>query len=136
MTVPKIVLDTNLFVSLLLRSPHLASLGTLIANGKARLIVSPAQIGELTEVLHRPKFDFHPGEIKALLDWLKAEAVLVVPETKFPVICRDPKDNFLLAAATAGGADALVTGDKDLLTLGSYSGIPILSPSKFIASLA
>lgn len=48
-------------------------------------------------------------------------------------VCRDPDDDAVLSAALAGGADAIVTGDADLLTLGSYSGIEIISPRQFVA---
>jgi len=135
MGVSRVVLDSNLFVSLLLGSPKLASFGKLIRSGKIRLILSPAQIAELTDVLHRPKFDFQPSEIKELFEWLGREALLVTAsKLPFPV-CRDSKDDFLLAAALAGKADAVITGDKDLLVLRSYGSIPILAPADFIASL-
>ena len=130
----KIVLDTNLFISILLRSPSLTVLANSIRSGKIRLIVSPPQIAELTAVLHRPKFNFPPGEIKELLDWINREAILATPPERPSKISRDPKDDFILAAATAGHASAIVTGDKDLLVLGSIEGIPIFSPSRFIAA--
>ena len=132
----KVVLDTNLFISLLLRSPAMALLAQVVRSGKARLIISPAQIAELTEVLHRPKFDFRPSEIKALLDWIGSEAILVTPAEKAVITSRDPKDDFILAGAVAGKADAIVTGDKDLLVLDSVDGIPILSPAKFLERFA
>ena len=128
----RIILDTNLFVSILLGSKTLAPLETFVRNGRARLIISPAQIGELTEVLRRPHFKFEPDEMEALLDWIKSDAILVTPQKIPKPVSRDPKDDFLLAAAVAGKADALVTGDKDLLVLGSYEGIPIMTSSKFL----
>ena len=134
MTGVKIVLDTNLFISILLRSPSLVLLAGSIRSGKIRLIVSPAQMAELTEVLGRPKFDFHPADIKELLDWIRRETLLVTPSEKYRKISRDPKDDFILAAALAGKADAVVTGDKDLLVLDSVEGIPILSATKFLSA--
>ena len=131
MAVPKIVLDTNLFISILLRSPALLPLHKLIREGKIRLIMSPAQIAELTEVLHRPKFGFDKIEMTELLDWLHAEALFVTPEPLDKPVSRDPKDDFLLAAAVSGEADALLSGDRDLLILESFGGIPILSVSDF-----
>ncbi len=50
-------------------------------------------------------------------------------------VSRDSKDDDLLAHAVAAGADVLVSGDADLLTLGSYGGVEILSPSAFAARL-
>ena len=136
MPVPlKVVLDTNLFVSILLGSSRLTPLATLIRSDKVRLIFSPAQIGELTEVLHRPKFRFPPKEIRELLDWIRLETTLVVPEELPRPVSRDPKDDFLLSTAVRGGADFVVTRDKDLLVRGSYEGIPILLPEEFISKV-
>jgi predicted nucleic acid-binding protein len=47
-------------------------------------------------------------------------------------IVRDAGDDHVLALAIASGASLIVTGDKDLLSLGSYRGIDIVTPSKFI----
>ncbi len=41
-------------------------------------------------------------------------------------VCRDPKDNFLLALAKDGGADYLITGDNDLLDVSTFEGASIL----------
>lgn len=51
-------------------------------------------------------------------------------------VCRDPDDDWVLATALAGNAEAIVTGDADLLTLGSYSGIEIIAPRQFVARQA
>jgi predicted nucleic acid-binding protein len=46
----------------------------------------------------------------------------------------DPHDNYLLALASVGEADYLVTGDKpDLLALGRHEGTKIVSVRDFIA---
>ena len=46
---------------------------------------------------------------------------------------RDPNDAKILAAAEAAGAEALITGDRDLLVLKEFQGIPILSPQEFLS---
>jgi predicted nucleic acid-binding protein len=46
--------------------------------------------------------------------------------------CRDPKDNMILELAVNGGADLIVTGDQDLLSLRRFQEIPILSPAEYL----
>ena len=43
--------------------------------------------------------------------------------------CRDPFDRPFLELATAARADALVTGDADLLALADSFAVPILTPA-------
>jgi putative PIN family toxin of toxin-antitoxin system len=50
-------------------------------------------------------------------------------------VCRDPEDDAILATALAAQADLLVTGDEDLLVLGSYEGIPIVTPAECLVRL-
>lgn len=47
-------------------------------------------------------------------------------------VCRDPKDDKFLACAIEGEADYLVSGDQDLLAIGSYQGIQIVKPAQFL----
>jgi predicted nucleic acid-binding protein len=47
-------------------------------------------------------------------------------------VCRDRDDDNVLATAVAGQADIILTGDDDLLVLGEYNGIRILSPRQFV----
>jgi predicted nucleic acid-binding protein len=49
---------------------------------------------------------------------------------------RDPKDVMILACAVGGKADFIVSGAKDLLTLVSYEGIPILTAEQFLKRVA
>lgn len=66
-----------------------------------------------------------------LLDSLRVAAVVVEPEPVDRGACRDPKDLPVLGTAVAGDADCLVTGDEDLLVLGSFRGVAILKPADF-----
>jgi putative PIN family toxin of toxin-antitoxin system len=48
-------------------------------------------------------------------------------------VCRDPNDDMVLECAVLAGAGAIVAGDKDLLSLGSYEEIPIVTPAEYLA---
>ena len=50
-------------------------------------------------------------------------------------ICRDPKDNFLLALAKDAGADYLITRDEDLLTIKQFEKTIILTLEDFIRAI-
>jgi predicted nucleic acid-binding protein len=56
---------------------------------------------------------------------------LVEPDPLSERVCRDPDDDVVLATALAGGCRCIVTGDRDLLVLGEYQGIVIVSPRDF-----
>jgi len=136
----KVVLDTNQLVSSLLstRGPQ----GQLIDAWRRRafaLFIAPGQLEDVAEVLRRPKisrkYSIAPADQRALLELLRSEAILL-PDTRPPGICRDPEDDYLLGCAAAGGADHLVTGDADLLSVGEYGGMAIVAARQFLGLLS
>ena len=46
-------------------------------------------------------------------------------------VVRDPNDDMVIACAIDGRADTIVSRDKDLLSLGTFQGVPIISPEAF-----
>ena len=127
------VLDTNVLVSALLFPAGSGSWlrGTL--RSKAILpLVSRETASELISVLCYPKFSLTRDEREDLLaDYLPyCEPVMVEEPVSLPD-CRDPFDRPFLALAIAGGADALVTGDADLLALAPEFAVPIVTPDAF-----
>lgn len=56
---------------------------------------------------------------------------VVTPEPLPAPASRDPDDDLILATATAGTGRCIVTGDEDLLVLGQYGGVDILTPGEF-----
>ena len=91
---------------------------------------------EFETTLRRPKFQQKVQsldttveeiirEIRSLLQWCEPIAV-DVPQL------RDPKDLIIIATAVGAGAEVLVTGDRDLLILNEFEGIPILTPQQFL----
>lgn len=135
---PRIVLDTVVLVRALI-NPH-GDWGRLLFEwaGHYRLVVSPLLLSEYLEVTARPelarKFRTLPEHQRDMLDLLsRAEVVMF---DALPTFERDPDDAHVLATAVAGGADYLISGDNDLLDLGEYAGIPILSAPSFLGLLA
>jgi putative PIN family toxin of toxin-antitoxin system len=125
----KVVCDTNVLVA------------GMVAEGLCRdivkrrlvrveLITSQALLDELARTL-RDKFHSEPGEVP-LLNAYRERATIVRPRTLPHPVCRDRDDDKVLATAAAGQADIILTGDDDLLVLGGYQGIRILSPRQFV----
>jgi putative PIN family toxin of toxin-antitoxin system len=135
----RVVLDTNVAVSaLVFREGRLAWLREAWAAGRVVPLVSAETVAELVRVLAYPKLKLSEEDTKDLLAHYMehAEAVreagasIRVPE------CRDPDDRKFLQLAYAAKADALVTGDEDLLALADKSRVPILTPDALKAKLS
>lgn len=76
-----------------------------------------------------------PGAVHSWLADLVALADVVEDTGSVGGVSRDPDDDVVLAAAVEGRAEAIVTGDDDLLSLREYEGIAIVTPRRFLATL-
>jgi putative PIN family toxin of toxin-antitoxin system len=131
---PRVVLDTNVVLSaILFEWGRLSWLRVAWQTGEVRPLVSRETVTELVRVLAYPKFRLSQAErAEALADYLPyAEAVRVPAVAPRMPLCRDPFDLPFLLLAKAGKADALVTGDADLLALAPRFDCPILTPEAF-----
>ena len=138
MTPPRIVLDTNVLLSaLLFNSGSLSWLRDAWQSELIRPLASHDTTTELIRVLSYPKFHLTDGERKDLLaDYLPWCETITISEPLDVPDCRDPLDRPFLELARMANADALVSGDKDLLVLAAAFSIPILTPREFQNSLA
>lgn len=79
-----------------------------------------------------------PEIIQALERRLRRDAIVVQPQLPYPITVRDEDDKMILAAAFAGSAAIIVTGDQDLLSLDGnpqLGGLRIQDPATFAISL-
>jgi putative PIN family toxin of toxin-antitoxin system len=135
----KAVFDTNVLVSTLIGSPNSTpkrALSLFLRESGVPLL-SEETFQELCEILDLDKikrFVSNP-DISSLLQELSYVAQWVETSESISV-CRDSKDNKFLEVAVNGGADYLVTGDKDLLVLNPFRGIPIVTPTVFLQILS
>lgn len=133
----RIVVDTNTLVSgLIRRGGPPARVLDLWRTGGLTVLISRELVEEYRDVLTRDRFRAL-GTIAERLDLLAALLDLdnvhpVLPSERFAVVERDPDDNRVPECAVSGRADAVVTGDDDLLALETFRGIPILSPARFL----
>ncbi|CAN5189854.1 hypothetical protein BH20ACT5_BH20ACT5_24820 [soil metagenome] len=100
------------------------------------LLMSPRLIGELVEVLDRPKFaqQSAAGRAGAYVAALVAGAVVVPDPAEASRPCRESDDDYLLALAVASAADVIVSGDRDLLELADPP-VPVSTPRAFLDRL-
>jgi uncharacterized protein len=130
--VKRFVLDTNIVVSAILwgGTPRLVlakiiEMGILILN-------SDDLLRELERTLSKPKFDDHLRLIAKTGAQITSDyshlTTLVVPSTIPTGVIRDTKDEIILAVGVGGKADAIISGDKDLIDLKQYKGVQILTP--------
>ena len=126
------VLDTNIFISALFGgNPEEIYRATL--QGRFRLVTSPAILTELARTL-REKFSMPEAEITRYIKQVGRHADVVRPEKRVRVL-RDNPDNRVLECALEGKASVIVSGDRHLIDLGEYRGIPILRPTEFLRRL-
>jgi len=133
------VVDTGVLVSALLRAGGTTgAVLRALRDGRFTVVYSTATLLEIIDVLGRDKFrlKYHikPSDITALVNLVRLRGELVNPTQKVTA-CRDPKDDKFLAVALAGDVDCIVSGDADLLDMGSFEGIPILRPAEFVRRL-
>ena len=96
------------------------------------VLLSETVFTELVSRLDRPKFDRYrePDAWNLFLFELVELAAWHENTGAATGISRDADEDKFLALAAAGGADAIVSGDSDLLDLGHYADIPILTPAQ------
>lgn len=130
---PKAVIDTNVFISGILFSGNPAKVLRLFKIGKIELLLSPELEAEILRKI--AAFTADKNLIADLCHVLEEKSTKIIP-TKSVKICRDPKDNMILALAQEGKADCIITGDKDLLVLRRFGRAAILTPRQFLENLS
>ncbi len=136
MTAERFVVDTNVLISAALMPAGVPrAVLDAIREADGVLLFSDETFGELQTRFGRSKFDRYVGreargvflaQIQAVSEWVS------IVNAKLG--CRDPEDDKLLETALLGRADCLVTGDRDLLVMSPFHGIPIVSPADGLRS--
>jgi uncharacterized protein len=133
----RVVLDTNVFVSSVLSTQGLpAQVLNAWREGRYMLVTSAPIIAEIVAVLESPritkKYFIRQEDLEHLVDLLKTDTILVPGQAAVKgSVPRDPRDEKFLACAVHAKADCIVSGDRHLLDLQIYRGIPILTVKEF-----
>jgi uncharacterized protein len=129
----RVFLDTNVLVSAL-TTRGLAADVFRLALSEHELLTGEVNLVEFRRVL-KQKMRVPARYIEDAERLLRDQTIIPRPAVALEIKLRDPDDKWVLASAIAGGADVLVTGDKDLLDLGRAAPLPILTPRSFWESL-
>ena len=133
----KAVLDSSVVVSAFLNpSGTPAMLLQRARAGAFSLCLSEDILEETARALNRPRiqqgYGYATEDVEHFLATLIQTADIVHDIGNVPPVSRDPNDDVIIAAAVAAKATHLVTGDNDLLSLGSHEGVRIVTPRDFL----
>jgi putative PIN family toxin of toxin-antitoxin system len=138
MKAERLVIDSNIWIAALLAPTGTARrLVDTVLERDIDVLFSESTFNELVTRLERPKF----GKYRQAETWnlflseLIELAVWHDDSLTAVGVSRDSDDDKFLALAVTGQADAIISGDKDLLELVAYEGVPILTPAEFLRRL-
>ena len=125
----RVFLDTNVIISATATRGLCADVFREVLLSH-ELIVSEPLLTEVSRVLSA-KFGADAEMIESVIRILKQDTIFSQPLDLPDVTIRDRDDLLILASALAGRAEVLITGDKELLSLGSIYNLEIISPRQF-----
>lgn len=131
----KIIIDTNLWISFLI-GKELKELKNLLVEETIQVVISEEILQEIIIVTQRPKLQkyFPRNKVDELIQILQTIGLFIIISTEVS-ICRDPKDNYLLALAKDSNANFLVTGDQDLLMIERFENTEIVTYQQLLVRL-
>jgi putative PIN family toxin of toxin-antitoxin system len=131
----QIIIDTNLWISFLI-GKELKELKNLLVEETLQVVISEEILEEIILVTQRPKLQkyFPYNKVDELIQILRTVG-LFISITSEVSICRDPKDNYLLALAKDSDANFLVTGDQDLLVIEKFENTEIVTYQQLLLKL-
>jgi putative PIN family toxin of toxin-antitoxin system len=133
----KLVLDTNILVSALIKAGKPRELLYKIVEGEVQLFLSRGILEEFLNVADDPRIRryVNEGDIIAFLRVVGSIAKIVRVRSKFKVVKDDPDDDIILRTAHDCRANYIVSGDKHLLSLKEFRGIRIATANEMLKLL-
>lgn len=125
----RLLLDTNVLIAAFIARGNSSEVFNHCLS-EHTIITSRWILRELEEKLS-VKFHFLKADVKRVASLVKDNAEVAEPQDLGEKICRDADDDNIIAAALAGRARCIITGDNDLLDMGSFRGIRMVSPTDF-----
>ncbi|MBM4027286.1 MAG: putative toxin-antitoxin system toxin component, PIN family [Planctomycetes bacterium] len=128
----RLVVDTNVLMSALFFGGVPGRVLEGVRRRQWQLVATPAILAEYRRIVGDLGTQFPGVDASAVVEVLAASAILV-PDRKPPSpICSDPADDMFLLCAADGRAAAVVTGDRALLRVGAFEGVPVLTVRQWL----
>jgi len=128
----KIVLDTNIFVSLFFWAGNPRKVFDRVTNGLDELYITDEIIKEIISVMSEKKFDASIEKIQEYVKIIESYSIKISLKDVPKKISRDEGDNKILQCGFDGDVDFIVTGDNDLLVLKKHAKIKIVKPKEYL----
>lgn len=132
MTKPKVVLDTNIYLSGIIFGGNCKHILDLTKEKEIISISSPLIFLEIAQKLEK-KFQWNKEKIILTIKTIAETTEIVFPKREVKVVKADKDDNKIIEAAIEGKAGSIITGDKHLLKIKKFEGIKILSVAQFLS---
>ncbi len=131
MTKPKVVLDTNIYLSGIIFGGNARHILDLVIEKRILAVTSPSILLEISEKLDK-KFGWDKDQIITAIKTISKTALMVNPRMRLQIVKADKSDNKIIEAGVESGADFIISGDRHLLQIKKYQDIKIISPSQFL----
>jgi uncharacterized protein len=124
--------DANIYISALQFQGRAQLLVDLALEERIELAISTAIMAEIERVLTL-KFAWPPQRLEESMRFLAHLARRIDPPSRLDVVAADPTDNRIIECAVASGSACIVTGDRHLLSIGSYGGVRVITLKELLA---
>jgi putative PIN family toxin of toxin-antitoxin system len=125
----RVILDSNVFIAAV-ASRGLCEAVVELCLEQHTLVAGEGILDEVGVKL-RTKIKVPSRVVAEYLKFLRQNIELISPEKLDPKTCRDPNDLMVLGLVAPGDVQVIVTGDKDLLVIEVFKGVPIMTPRAF-----
>ena len=127
----RIVIDTNVVASAVFFGGRPGELLDLLLHRRLEAVATDRIVAEYQATVDYLLARYGEGQMRLSLLPVVA-AMDLIPQTEDIHICRDPDDDKFISCAVDGGCIYIVSGDKDLLSVGQYDGVEILTVAQFL----
>ena len=130
----RVTLDSNIYLSALVFGGKPIRLLEMALDGEIDVAIADPIVEEVRGNLQKT-FGWSVARVAEATDTIAAFTRHVIPTEIIDAVPSDPDDNRVLECAIAAGSEVIVSGDLDLLRLGSYGGIRILRVAELLSTL-